>query len=56
MIRKIRTSALRLAKYSKSPIDYFLELSIGDFYAWVQTMNEEIDIEREMAKRAARKK
>lgn len=44
---------MRLSKYTKSPIDYFLEQPIGDFYDWVQTMNREIDLERQMQKRAA---
>ena len=43
---------MRLSKYTKSPIDFFLEEQIGDFYAWVQTMNKEIDIENSMQKKA----
>lgn len=43
---------MRLSKYTKSPIDFFLEQPIGDFYAWVKTMNDEIDLERKMQKRA----
>jgi hypothetical protein len=43
---------MRLSKYTKSPIDYFLEQPIGDFYAWVKTMNDEINLERKMQKQA----
>ena len=46
---------MRLAKYSKSPMDYFLEASIGDFYEWVRVMNEEIDREIAAQKRAAKR-
>ena len=46
----------RFAKYSKSPIDYFLEAPIGDFYAWVKVMNEEINRKNEAVKRAAHRK
>ncbi len=53
MIREIRTSAIRLSKYTKSPINFFLEEQIGDFYAWVKTMNKEIEMERATQKRAA---
>ena len=44
---------MRLSKYTKSPIDFFLEEQIGDFYAWVKTMNREIEMERAMQRRAA---
>lgn len=43
---------MRLSKYTKSPIEYFLEQPIGDFYAWVKTMNDEIRLERKMQKQA----
>ena len=43
---------MRLSKYTKSPIDFFLEEQIGDFYAWVQTMNNEIRLEDEAHRRA----
>lgn len=44
---------MRLSKYTKSPIDYFLEQPIGDFYDWVKTMNREIGLECQMQKMAA---
>ncbi len=43
---------MRLSKYTKTPIDFFLGLSMGEFYEWVKTMNKEIDMERRMQKRA----
>lgn len=43
---------MRLSKYTKSPIEFFLEEQIEDFYAWVQTMNKEIDTENAMQKKA----
>ena len=44
---------MRLSKYTKSPIGFFLDLPMDDFYEWVQTMNKEIEMERRMQKRAA---
>nr|DAV63504.1 MAG TPA: hypothetical protein [Caudoviricetes sp.] len=38
---------MRLAKYTKTPIGWFLEQQIGDFHAWIQVMNEEVDREKE---------
>ena len=54
-ISRLKLSALRLAKYSKSPVGYFLELPIGDFYEWVKVMNEEMEREIAAHKRAAKK-
>lgn len=45
---------MRLSKYTKSPIDFFLEQPIGDFYEWVKTMNKDVDLERKMQERAAK--
>ena len=45
---------MRLSKYTKSPIDFFLEQPIGDFYEWVKTMNKDVDLERKMQEQAAR--
>jgi hypothetical protein len=44
-ISTIRLSALRLAKYSNTPIGYFMEMPIGEFYAWIKVMNAEIERE-----------
>lgn len=45
---------MRLSKYTKSPIDFFLEQPIGDFYEWVKTMNKDVGLERKMQEQAAR--
>ncbi|WP_157868799.1 MULTISPECIES: hypothetical protein [Megasphaera] len=43
---------MRLAKYTKTPIGWFLEQPIGDFHAWIQVMNEEVDREKEEIEKA----
>lgn len=52
----LRRSALRMAKYSNSPISVFLEMPTGEFSCWMKIMNAEIDLENEAAKKAANKK
>ena len=52
----LRRSALRMAKYSNSPIGVFLEMPTGEFDCWMKIMNAEIDIENEAAKKAVNKK
>lgn len=44
---------MRLAKYTKTPISFFLELPIGEFYDWVGTMNREIELENKTIKQMA---
>lgn len=34
-----------MAKYTGTPIGYFLEIPMGDFYAFVAIMNEEVERE-----------
>lgn len=41
-LNTIRLSVLRVAKYSGSPIEYFMTMPIGDFYEWVKVVNEEV--------------
>ena len=42
---------MRLAKYTKTPVGYYLELPIGEFYEWIKVMNAEIKREtRELEK------
>lgn len=48
-------SALRMAKYSVTPVSYFLELPISDFCRWIEVINAEIKAENKRAK-ASRKK
>ncbi|MCI7200889.1 MULTISPECIES: hypothetical protein [Megasphaera] len=43
---------MRLAKYTKTPIGWFLDQPIGDFYEWIQVMNEEVEREEEEMKKA----
>lgn len=33
---------MRMAKYSRTPISYFLNLTPDEFYEWVEVMNAEI--------------
>ena len=33
---------MRLAKYTKTPISYFMDLPLDEFYEWIKIMNEEI--------------
>ena len=33
---------MRLAKYTKTPINFFLDLPPHEFYEWVKVMNDEI--------------
>lgn len=51
-VENIRLSAMRLAKYTKTPIGWFLDQPIGDFYEWIQVMNEEVEREEEEMKKA----
>ena len=53
------TSAMRLSRYTKTPISYFLKQPIDIFIAWIQTMNKEIERENqaiEKSKEEAKKK
>lgn len=49
-------SALRLAKYTNTPVYYYLSLDIEEFCIWVQTVNKEIEAENKAIKNANRKK
>lgn len=51
IIEEIRVSCLRLAKYSQSPLDYFMEMPITDLCEWISTVNQEIDAEEEAIKK-----
>ena len=43
---------MRLARYTKTPISYFLKQPIDSFVAWIKTMNKEIERENEGIKKA----
>ena len=47
---------MRMAKYSNSPISVFLEMPTGEFGCWMKTMNAEIELENDAAKKAVNKK
>ena len=47
---------MRLSKYTKTPIGFFLELPVGEFVEGVKTMNEEIRMENKMMENAAKRK
>jgi hypothetical protein len=51
----LRLSALRLAKYSNTPIGWFLELPVGEFYAWMEVIGSEIKRENDEIDKAAKK-
>jgi hypothetical protein len=55
-ISNIRLSALRLAKYSNTPIGWFLELPMGEFYAWIKVMNAEVDRENKETEAITKRK
>lgn len=42
---------MRLAKYSQSPLGYFLELSLADLCGWIEVVNREIEAEEEACKK-----
>ena len=52
----LRHSALRMAKYSKSPIDMFLKMPAGELSHWINVFNAEIELDAEMAKNARNQK
>ncbi len=47
IVEEIRVSCLRLAKYSQSPLDFFLEMPVTDLCGWIETVNGEIEAEEE---------
>ena len=49
-LSSLRLSALRLAKYTHTPIGFFLRLPIDEFYEWIAVMNGEIQREEKEIK------
>ncbi|WP_297569504.1 hypothetical protein [uncultured Anaerovibrio sp.] len=45
-----------MAKYTNSPISYFLKMPIGEFYSWVEDINSEIKAEEKAIKDARKGK
>ena len=53
---EIRVSCLRLAKYSQSPLEFFLEMPLSDLCGWIETVNNEIEAEEEAGEKQKRAK
>lgn len=53
---EIRVSCLRLAKYSQSPLEFFLEMPLSDLCGWIETVNNEIEAEEEAGKKQKKAK
>lgn len=47
IVEEIRVSCLRLAKYSQSPLEFFLEMPVTDLCGWIETVNREIEAEED---------
>ena len=47
IVEEICVSCLRLAKYSQSPLEYFLEMPVTDLCKWIEVVNNEIEAEEE---------
>nr|DAL33570.1 MAG TPA_asm: hypothetical protein [Caudoviricetes sp.] len=45
-----------MAKYSKTPIEFFLTMDMWEFCRWTSEINSEIDAENKAIKEAAKKK
>ena len=56
IIAAIRVSALRMAKNSKTPIEFFLTMDMWEFCRWTSEINSEIDAENKAIKEATKKK
>ena len=44
-----------MAKYSETPMSYFLDLPMSDYCQWIETINAEIKAEDKQAKGARKK-
>lgn len=55
MIEDIRGNTLRMAKYSETPMSYFLDLPMSNYCQWIETINAEIKAEDKQAKGARKK-
>ena len=50
-ISDVDLTALRMAKYSNTPIGWFLELPVGEFYSWMKVIGLEIKRENDEIKK-----
>ena len=55
VIEDIRGNTLRMAKYSETPMSYFLDLPMSNYCKWIETINAEIKAEDKQAKSAREK-
>ena len=53
---EIRVSCLQLAKYSQSPLEFFLEMPLSDLCGWIETVNNEIEAEEEAGEKQKKAK
>ncbi len=53
---EIRVSCLRLAKYSQSPLEFFLEMPLSDLCGWIEAVNNEIEAEEEACEKQKKAK
>mgnify|MGYP000628596755 CR=1 FL=1 len=56
IVEEIRVSCLRLAKYSQSPLEFFLEMPLSDLCGWIETVNNEIEAEEEACEKQKKAK
>lgn len=56
IVEEIRVSCLRLAKYSQSPMEFFLEMPLSDLCGWIETVNNEIEAEEEACEKQKKAK
>lgn len=56
IVEEIRVSCLRLAKYSQSPLEFFLEMPSSDLCGWIETVNNEIEAEEEACEKQKKAK
>ena len=48
-------TVLRLARYTKTPIGYFLDMPMGELVEWIEVANREAKEEARRAKESAKK-
>ena len=56
IVEEIRVSCLRLAKYSQSPLEFFLEMPLSDLCGWIETVNNEIEAEEKACEKQKKAK
>lgn len=51
----IRSNCIRMGRYTKTTIDFFLSLSVQEFFDWQSCINTEIKADNKAVKDAARR-